>query len=98
MARVHVGQTELDIVRSVGVDITSATPVLIKFIKPNLESGEFPGTISNATTGEITYSVQNTTDIDQYGNWKVWAHAVLSDGDIIAGTSTRLVVYKEGEL
>ncbi|MBL4593765.1 MAG: hypothetical protein JKX68_08130, partial [Flavobacteriales bacterium] len=62
MGRVHVGQTALDIVRIVGTDITGATPVLIKYIKPSLETGQFTATITNATTGEITYSITSITD------------------------------------
>lgn len=98
MGRVHVGQTALDIVRIVGTDITGATPVLIKYIKPSLETGQFTATITNATTGEITYSITSITDLDQYGVWKMWAHITLVSGDVVAGEASRLVVFKEGEL
>jgi len=98
MARIHVGQTELTIVRTVGIDITGATPVLIKFLKPSLEEGQFTGAITNAATGEITATITSVTDIDQYGTWSVWAHAVLADTHIIAGEASRMVVFKEGEL
>lgn len=97
MGKVFVGQTALDIVATVGQDITGATALLIKYIKPDLTTtGEFNAVISDAATGEITYTVTSENDIDQPGNWKFWAHVTFSDGSYAAGEIYKQKVYTEG--
>ena len=98
MGKIHVGQTALSFVVTVSQDITGATSTLIKYIKPSGATGSFTATITNASTGEITYEDFTATDIFEYHNWIVWAHITFSDGKKAAGEAVQIKVFKEGEL
>lgn len=98
MGRVHVNQSALKITRILGTDITGATSVKLKYKKPSLEAGEWTAVIDDAATGTISYTIPDTTTIDQYGNWIIWGWVTFSTGKIAQGEASRMVVYKEGEL
>lgn len=98
MGRIHVGQTALSFVATVSQDITGADPVLIKYIKPSGTTGSFTATITDALTGEITYVVENVSDVSEYNNWILWAHITFASGKVAAGKATQIKVFKEGEL
>lgn len=98
MGRIHLGQTALSFIATVSQDITGADPVLIKYIKPSGATGSFAATITDASTGEITYSVVDADDVDGYNNWILWAHITFSDGKKAAGKAFQVKVFKEGEL
>lgn len=97
MGKIFVGQDKLNLVVTVGQDITGATATLIKYIKPSGDTGSFSATITDATTGELTYDVQ-AGDLDQYSNWIFWAHITYADAQIGIGEPVSIHVFKEGEL
>jgi len=97
MGKVFVGQTALDLVATVGQDITGATALVIKYVKPDLTTtGEFNAVSSDDSTGEITYRVTSEDDIDKPGTWKFWAHVRFSDGSYAAGEIFKQKFYIEG--
>lgn len=100
MGQIHVGQTALDIVRILGVDITGNTEILLKFIKPSLVEGQWTATSSGADllTGTLTFSPTLITDIDEYGTWRVWGKVTFSDGTIAESDTTIMFVHKAGQL
>lgn len=98
MGKIHVGQTALQIIRTLGVDITGATSVKLKYKKPSQKEGEWTATIDDAPTGQISYTVASADIIDEYGHWTVWAWVTLASGKVVAGEATRMTVYKEGDL
>ena len=98
MGRIHVGQTALSFIATVSQDITGATPVLIKYIKPSGETGSFTADITDAATGEITYTIDGVSDVNEYNNWILWAHITFSSGKVAAGRARKIKVFKEGEL
>lgn len=98
MGNIHVGQTALDITRTLGVDITGATETLLKFIKPSLVEGQWIATVDDALTGQITFSPTLITDLNEYGNWRVWGKITFSDGTIAESDTTTMFVHKAGQL
>ena len=98
MSRVHVNQTALQIIRTLGVDITGATSVKLKYIKPSQEAGEWTASVDDAATGQISYTVPDAQTIDQYGTWKIWGWVQFANGTVAAGEATILHVYQEGEI
>ena len=69
MGQIFKGQTNLDLVVTVGQDITGATPTLIKYIKPSGAEGSFTATITDALNGIITYVIASINDLDEYGDF-----------------------------
>lgn len=98
MGKVHVGQTALDITRILGVDITGATETLLKFIKPSLKEGQWTAVVDDPLTGQITFSPTLTTDLDEYGVWRIWGKVTFSDGTIAESEATTLMIWKSGQL
>lgn len=96
MGQIFVAQTNLKFVVSVDQNITGAITTKIKYIKPNGDTGEWVATITNATTGEITYIVAAANILDQYGTWILWAYIVFSNGTIAAGEPFDQIVFEEG--
>ena len=97
MGKIYKGQDALTIRLTVGQDITSANPVLIKYKKPSGETGSWMATIVTASTGVIGYTMADTDQLDEVGKWVFWAHITFSDGKVAAGESVEKWVYDEGE-
>lgn len=57
----------------------------IQFRKPSGAVGSFPGTITDAILGLFQYQILSTTDLDEFGDWTVWADIVYSDGKQLPG-------------
>lgn len=96
MSKIFVGQSKLRIQLTTGVDITSATPVLIKYIKPDATEGSWTAEIGTASSGIIYYDLTSTTDLDQAGLWTFWAHITFSDSLVAAGEIITEEIYAEG--
>ena len=81
MAKLYAGQSELRIRLTLGVDITGATTVQIKYIKPNGTEGAWTAVVETALTGIIYYDVLDG-DIPEadYGEWGFWGYVVFADG------------------
>jgi len=93
---VYVGQTALKLVFTLSEDITGATPVVLKYRKPDGTESSFPVTVTDDANGVMEYEPAAITDIDQAGIWHFWPHVTFSNGDVAASTVTKLIVITEG--
>lgn len=96
MGKIYKGQTKLTIKVNLGVDISGATSTLLKYEKPDGNSGNFIATILSATTGDIQYIPASINDLDVVGEWVMWGYVVFSDGKIASGEPFKLIINKEG--
>lgn len=100
MGKIHVGQTALDIKRTLGVDITGNSEILLKYLKPSLKAGQWTATSTGVDllTGILTFSPSVITDLDEYGSWTVWGKVTFVDGTIAESEATTMMVHKAGQL
>jgi hypothetical protein len=96
MSKIFVNQTKLTIHINVMEDISDVTTAKIRYIKPDRTRGEFTATIPPDTTGIVQYVVQNPTDLDQPGPWKLWAFLTYADGKTIPSDPVTIEVHPEG--
>ena len=97
MEMIFKGQTALNITVTVGVDITGAV-CAVKYRKPDGTTGSLPATISNAESGIIVATPENSGVLDQAGRWAFWGYITFSDGGEAAGIPEELIIYEEGRL
>lgn len=96
MGKIYINQTALEIIVTVGIDITGALALLIKYTKPDGTSGSFNAVSTDDTNGIIKYEIDSSSDIDQAGLWHFWGHITFSDGSFAAGESHEEIIYLEG--
>lgn len=96
MGLVFVNQTAFVIKARVGVDITGALELLIKYRKPDGTLGEFSAISVDDDTGVIQYSVASEDDIDQAGPWVFWGYVTFADGKSAPGETFEHWFYPEG--
>lgn len=96
MGKIYIYQTALDIEATLGCDITGASALLIKYQKPNGDTGSFAATSTDDENGVIEYQVSSEDDIDQAGEWVFWGHVTFADGSYAAGEPYSMTVYREG--
>lgn len=84
-----------------GVDLTNVMTLVVKYEKPNGDTGQFTGNAtidSPATNQTFTYQIAAST-LDQTGGeqneWLIWAYATDSNGSY-PGTPIHLPVFAEG--
>lgn len=96
MGKIYIYQTALDIEATLGCDITGATSLLIKYKKPNGDTGSFAATSTDDENGVIEYQVSSADDIDQSGIWVLWGYVTFADGRYAAGEPYSITVNREG--
>ena len=95
MGKIYIGQIGVQLTATVSQDVTSAT-CLIKYKKPDGETGSFAATIVTAATGVIRYTTDDADDLDQAGVWIFWGHVAFSGGNVAAGEPYKEYIYDEG--
>ena len=80
-------QTKLTLTSPVDVTELAIVSGKFGFIKPDGETGEFIATVDEPNS-RIFYKIQTVNDIDQFGNWKIWAEFTDSSGDITRAETT----------
>lgn len=90
-------QTSLRIRLTTNVDITGATSLNIKYKKPSGDVGSWTAISEDSLLGIIYYDVQSG-DINESGNWYIWAYVTFSDSRSAPGESVKVEVYEEGEI
>ena len=100
MNRIYKGQTELKLRAKLKLTddetITGATPVLLKYTKPDGTSGSFTATIEDEFEGIIFYIITSANDIDMVGKWTFWAHITFANSNVAAGVPYNIEVFNEG--
>jgi len=97
MSKIYVGQYSLQIRLTTGVDITSASALLVKYKKPDGTEGSWTATEYDATTGVIYYDFTKASELDQAGTWTFWAHVTFSDDRVAMGEPVTEKIYSEGK-
>lgn len=97
MSKIFINQTKLVIRLDLSASITGYDACVIKYTKPNGVKGEFVASVENEEAGIISYIVQSENDIDQSGQWVFWGYVTFLDGKAIAGESTRVIVFRQGQ-
>jgi len=95
MAKIYVGQTSLRLKFVTSVDITDAV-CQIKYKKPDGTPGIWSGIVSDPDKGIFYYDVKSN-DLDQAGDWVLWAHITFKDFTSAPGESVIMSVYEEGK-
>ena len=98
MSQIYVNQTKLRLTADTGLDSTdhaALTAQLIKYTKPDGTAGSFTATAGTAPF--IYYDTVNTTDLDQAGNWKMWAYSTFTGGFVAPGDPKDVMVSIQGE-
>lgn len=98
MGKIYSGQSALTIRLTTNQDITGASAVLIKYKKPSGVTGYWTAAITTAATGVISYTMADTSQLDETGKWTFWAHVTFSDGKVAPGEPIEKWVYDEGDL
>jgi hypothetical protein len=98
MAKVYKNQSSLRLVLDTGINLTTATTLEIKYIKPDYTTGTLIGTLTGTTS--MYYDYTNTLGVSELnvsGLWRFWTRVVFSDNRIGIGEPVELMVYTEGE-
>lgn len=98
LQKVIQNQTELQLELRTGLDLSFASNAEIRYKKPDGETGHFPATIDTGRHGVMFYNVQSANDIDQTGDWTIWAYAEFPSGNVVYGEATYFTVEEEGSL
>ena len=91
--KVYVNQTNLTLTLNAGMNLTSVSSALIKYIKPDLTRGSWTATADGLN---VIYNINNG-DLDQSGKWIVWAEVTFTNNKISIGESNYLQIYNVGE-
>lgn len=96
--KIYVGQTALKFIFDTGIDLTSASSVLIKYIKSDATEGSWTGVFEGEKVdGLVSYTIADSDDLDMSGNWKFWVYVTFSDGTVAPGDFVSIYVYSEGK-
>lgn len=97
MANIHVGQTAIRLQFKIGLDISLANSIELRFYKPNGMMGSFPASILDASVGEVYYDVQSETDLDDTGYWTFWVHVWFSDNTELDSDPIKVSIFEPGK-
>jgi hypothetical protein len=98
MGKVYRGQTALRITLITNVDVTGYQSAIIKYTKPDgTTSGSWTSFVDNLVIGSVYHDFSSALELDQEGNWTIWAYVTFSDGRTAAGEPVKFFVYNEGE-
>ena len=95
MGKIYVGQTALRFELTTDIDVHGAV-CRIKYQKPDGVVSTWSGIVSDLDTGVFYYDVQ-ASDLDQAGDWILWAHVTFSDNTYAPGEPNTIEVFEEGK-
>lgn len=96
MGKIYVGQTALKIEALTYTDLTNATDQVIKYKKPDESTGSFAASIVDIKGGILEYDVTSADDLDQAGEWTLWAYVTFGSS-VVPGEPETLEIFNEGE-
>jgi hypothetical protein len=89
-----VGTIGLKIRVNVGLDVSTATLLQLRYIKPDGAPGNFVGTYElDGTEHKVFYTTTSESDIDQEGRWTFQAY-VESGANRFYGTEVKTEKFK----
>jgi len=95
--QIYVGQEALELRLNTNVDLSAASSVSIKYIKPDETTGEFTGEVFNTTWIKYEFLI-DAGELDQQGNWIFWTFAIMGDGRDIPGDPVEYYVKLQGDV
>jgi hypothetical protein len=95
--KLYIGQTKLKIQLLVEANLAEVQSVKIKYEDPKGNKGEFPATVATINPGMIEYTIQDATEIDLVGTWKMWAFVTYADGKTAIGQTAEFKFHREGQ-
>jgi hypothetical protein len=78
-----------------GVDLSTAESVAIKYKAPGAEAVSLPATVDDPATGAIHADIP-AASLTPDGEWSIWGVAVLLSGDTVKTYGSRIRVVAEG--
>ena len=101
MSKLFKNQTALIIFLETEINLTEATTKKIRYKTPGDTGDSWTATgdtIDGGDTnkGMIFYTIGDSEDLNQTGNWTFWPYVVFSDGSYAAGDPAQLEIHQEG--
>lgn len=96
MGKIYIGQTDLSLYLETGKDLTGITNVKMIFKSPSGVEKIKDCVVTNVKKGIIKYVVVSAADIDEVGEWTIWAKIVDAQGLVSIGEPSKFDVYTEG--
>jgi len=95
MNKIFKGQSALRITLKTFCDLEGIEKAVIKYRKPNKNTGEFTAAVGDISKGVIFHECIEG-DIDVSGWWVFWAFITFADGRTAAGETAKVYVWTEG--
>jgi len=98
--KIYVAQTHLVLELDCLSSLENADTFTIKYIKPDgITTGFWDDNIviTDAALGIIERTSFAASDLDEAGQWIVWAYVEYTDGTVAPGEPDYLQVWNEGE-
>lgn len=97
--KIYVAQTHLTLELDCDSDLSDASTVIIKYTKPDGTTGSWTDNINitDPVAGLVERTVFAPGDLDQSGEWIVWAYATYNDSSVAPGEPDMLQVFDEGD-
>jgi len=97
MAKIYVGQTNLQINFSLGADVTGHTITTASVRRPGNSILSWSLTIDDASNGSASFASLTATTLNTSGTYYLQPTITFSDGTIISGETATLKVFKAFE-
>ena len=96
MKRIYKSKTKLRVLVDTVCDLSGYVSVCLCCTKPDGSFVAFNAVVKDVENGIIFYDVQNESDFDQTGWWKIWPEIVFDDDRTACGRAVKVFVYEEG--
>jgi len=88
-------QTALRITIKTFCDLEGVLAAVIKYRKPDGQTGEMPAAVGDTAKGVIFHEVIEG-ELDTAGWWSFWAYVTFGDSRSAAGEASKVFVWEEG--
>jgi hypothetical protein len=99
MEKIYKNSSKFRLTLRFNEDISLASTFIIKYIKPDLTTGQWTATLSGTTDIYFDMSIVSpgVSQLNQSGQWKWWGHITWPDGRWLPSSVIEEWVYEEGE-
>lgn len=94
--RIFKNQTALTLKLDTKIDLTSATNVWMKYIKPSGVTGIWNATIDSPATAGIISHIIAAGELNESCEWTRWAYIEIGGTKYAPGDAVTFTVYEEG--
>jgi len=93
--KIYMQQSALRITIKTYCDLEGIMGAVIKYRKPDGQTGEMPAAVGDTAKGVIFHEIIEG-EIDVSGWWSFWAFVTFGDGRTAAGEASKVYVWNEG--